>query len=330
MKVFIVGGTGFLGYYATLEFLNRGHEVTTISLPDIELGDWFPKDQVEVKYGNVFKMPHDELVELFHGYDAMVYAVGPDDRYTPKAPAYEFFYERLVVSCTEVVKAAREGGVKRCVVLNSYFAYFDRIWPEKNLAEHHPYIKCRIEQAESVIEAGGDDMDVMVLELGYIFGTMPERIPLWKDVLLERIRKMPIVMFPKGGTNMITVEHIAEAIVGAIEQGEGGKRYTIGDENMEWKEMLRIMLDAMGLENKKILTIPTFLATLYGKKLRKDDAKEGLEAGLDHGRLFKDLQAEKTYLDPTPSVEALGYSRGGVREAIIETVKRCYPDGVEE
>ena len=26
MKVFIIGGTGFIGYHATLEFLQRGHE----------------------------------------------------------------------------------------------------------------------------------------------------------------------------------------------------------------------------------------------------------------------------------------------------------------
>ena len=94
MKVFIVGGTGFLGYYATLEFLRRGHQVDTISLPDIELGDWFPKE-VGVKYGNVFEMPHEELTELFQGYDGMVYAVGPDDRYTPDAPAYDFFYKKV-------------------------------------------------------------------------------------------------------------------------------------------------------------------------------------------------------------------------------------------
>ncbi len=39
MKVFIVGGTGFIGYYAVLEALRRKYEVTTISLPDIELGE---------------------------------------------------------------------------------------------------------------------------------------------------------------------------------------------------------------------------------------------------------------------------------------------------
>ncbi|MHA1819812.1 MAG: NAD(P)H-binding protein [Promethearchaeota archaeon] len=326
MKVFIVGGTGFLGYYACLEFLKRGHQVSTISLPDIELGSWFPKE-VEVKYGNVFTMPHDELIDLFKGFDAMVYAVGPDDRVTPKAPAYEFFHERLVVSCTKVVKAAVEAGVKRGVILNSYFAYFDRKYPERHLSERHPYIKCRVEQAESVIKAGDDKMVVSVLELPYIFGTMPERIPLWKDVLLERIRKMKRVMFPKGGSNMITVQHVAEAIVGAAENGKESRRYPVGDENMSWKEMLSIMLEAMGLK-KKIITIPTFLATLYGKKIKREDKKQGKEAGLDPEYLFKDIQSQYLYFDPTPTIEVLKYNRGGVREAIIETVKRCYPDGV--
>ncbi|MBD3350589.1 MAG: NAD(P)H-binding protein [Candidatus Lokiarchaeota archaeon] len=325
MKVFIVGGTGFLGYYSTLEFLQRGHEVTTISLPDIELGEWFPKDKVEVKYGNVFKMSHEELVDLFSGYDGMVYAVGPDDRVTPEGSAYKFFHDRLVLSSTKVVKAAKDAGVKKCAVLNSYFAYFDRLWPEKKLAEHHPYIKCRIEQAESVIVVGGNSMDVSVLELPYIFGTMPERVPLWKDILFERLRKMKIVLFPKGGTNMITVEHIAEAVVGAIEQGEHGKRYPIGDANLSWKEMINIITETMG-KKKKIITIPTCLGTLYGKILKRKDEKEGKEAGLDYAYLFKDIQSQELYFDPTPSVEALGYKRGGIEDAIKKTVYRCYPD----
>jgi hypothetical protein len=38
----------------------------------------------------------------------------------------------------------------------------------KKLAEHHAYIKCRLEQAECTIKAGGDSMAVMILELPYI------------------------------------------------------------------------------------------------------------------------------------------------------------------
>ena len=85
-----------------------------------------------------------------------VYAVGPDDRITPAAPAYVFFHERLVDAVEKVAIAVRKAGVKKFVVLNSYFAYFDRIWPEKELSKHHPYIRCRVEQAERVISAGED------------------------------------------------------------------------------------------------------------------------------------------------------------------------------
>ena len=44
MNVFIAGGTGLIGYQSALEFLKRGHDVSSISLPDIEFGDWFPKE----------------------------------------------------------------------------------------------------------------------------------------------------------------------------------------------------------------------------------------------------------------------------------------------
>ncbi|TFH07312.1 MAG: epimerase [Candidatus Thorarchaeota archaeon] len=324
MKISIIGGTGFLGYHTALEALNRGHEVSSVSIPDIELGDWFPEG-VNVMYRDVFKMPHDELVSLFKGYDAMVYAVGPDDRVTPQAPAYQFFHNRLVEACTKVVRAAKDAGIKRCAVLNSYFAYFDRLWPERKLAERHSYIKCRIEQATSVIEAGGSDIAVMVLELPYIFGAMPERMPLWKDVLFDRVRRMKIVFFPGGGTNMIAVEKVAEAIVGTLERGQSGTRYLIGDVNMSYKDMLRIVLDTMGLKRRKIVTLPIIISKIVGWQMKRQEKKKGLESGLDYAYVFQDILSRELYFDPSESIEKLGYSQGGIKEAIEKTVRVCYP-----
>jgi len=325
MKVFIVGGTGFLGYYAALEFISQGYEVATLSLPDVTLGDWFPKE-VQVSYGDVFKMSELELQSLLKGYDIMIYAVGPDDRILPNAPAYEFFYERLVVSCTHVVSAARKAGVEKCVVLNSYFAYFDRIWPEKKLASHHPYIKVRVEQAISVIEAGGETMDVVILELPYIFGTMPERTPIWKDVLIDMLSSMKTIYFPKGGTNMITVQDVAKAIVGASRNGMHGMRYPVGDINMDFKTMLTIMLNEMHME-KRIVHIPRFIAKLYGRILKRKHKKAGKESGLDPVWLMKDLLTKNLYYDAQKeSMEALDYKGSGLaglEVAIRKTVRAC-------
>ena len=325
MKVCIVGGTGLIGYHSALAFLKKGHEVTAMALPDITLGDWFPQE-TDVRYGNVFEMGDAELKDVFEGYDAMVYAVGPDDRYRPKSDAYTFFHERLVEACGRVISMAREAGVKRAVILNSYFAYFARVYPEWHLMEHHPYIRCRVEQAEHAIAEGGGQMDVMILELPYIFGTMPERKPLWDDVLIQRFARSKTAFFPKGGTTMITVEHVAEAVVGAVEHGEHGKRYPIGDVNMPWDTMIRIMLDAMGMEQKKIVTVPDFLAILAGKWMKRKERREGYDSGLDLAHLFKDIQCRYTYFDPSESSEALRYNRGGVEEAIVETVRACVSD----
>ncbi len=88
---------------------------------------------------------------MFNEYDALIYAVGPDDRFKPDIDAYEFFHQRLVVSRCNVVETAKLAGVKKCVILNSCFAYFDRIEPKRKLSEHRPYIKFRIEQANQTI-----------------------------------------------------------------------------------------------------------------------------------------------------------------------------------
>ena len=57
---------------------------------------------------------------------------------------------------------------------------------------------------------------------------------------------------------MIAVEHVGEAIIGALEHGEHGKRYIIGDENHSYNEMLDNMFSAVGM-HKKIINSPRFI-----------------------------------------------------------------------
>ncbi|MCK5129791.1 MAG: NAD(P)H-binding protein [Clostridiales bacterium] len=325
MKVIVIGGTGFIGYYTVLEFLKKGHQVSTISLPDIPLGDWFPKD-VDITYDNVFEMKKHELIEVLTGYDAIVYAVGPDDRAKPKGIAYTFFYDRLVTACIKVITAARDAGIKRCVVLNSYFATFDRLFPDRKLTKHHSYINCRVQQANDAIAEGKGLMDVMILELPYIFGTMPERVPLWKDILVKRLQQKKVIFYPKGGSNMIAVEHVAEAVVGATLHGKHGTKYPIGDENMSWKKMIQTMLDAMNMSKKKVITIPCSLAYLWGRKMKWQDKREGVESGLDPLHLFRDIMCQELYYDASISAEELGYKRGGIKASIQTTINACIRD----
>lgn len=324
LEVSIVGGTGLLGLHAALECLRRGHAVQCIGGSDVAPGSTLP-EAIRWRKADIFRLPVRELVHLFEGVDAMVYAVGPDDRVTPRAPAYGFFHERLVQSCGRVVAAARDAGVRRCTVLGSYYTHFDRLWPHKQLAAHHPYVRCRVEQAERAFGEGRGKMAVSVLELPYIFGVVPGRDPLWKETLLDRLLRMPVVVYPRGGSAMITAGHVGEAIAGAVERGRDGTSYPIGDENLSWDEMLETMLGALDIE-RRIVHLPAFAAAWFGRASRAANARRGRESGLDAEHLFAKVMSDYLYLDTNLLARELGYGRGGVREAIVETVRACYPE----
>ena len=72
---------------------------------------------------------------------------------------------------------AKKCGVKRCVVLGSYFAWLAKERPDMQLCDKHPYIRSRVEQEEVAFKYADDDMGVAVLELPYIFGTSAGQTP---------------------------------------------------------------------------------------------------------------------------------------------------------
>lgn len=331
-KMMIIGGTGFLGYYTGKLALQKGYEVASISILDDDLvnkdlDSWFPKE-IHNQIIDVFSASEEELTKAMEGFDYMVYSVGPDDRYTPKAPAFDFFHYRLVDSCAKCFRAAEKAGVKKAVVFNSYFAYFDRVHPELKLQEKHPYVRCRVEQAKLLNEQK-KNMEVVVLEFPYIFGSMEARLPIWRDVFLDRyVNGHKKVYFSKGSTTMISVEHIAEAAIGALEYGKDGERYPVGDQNKSYKWMLQYMSECKGVK-KKISLPPTWLCTLGAKLIEKGFHKQGLEGGLDYALVMKevmsiDLVVEPEVLDKVCNELHIG--RGGLEEAIKKTMDRCYPN----
>jgi len=319
MNIFIIGGTGFIGYHAVLEFIRRGHQVSTLALPPLPVEDLLPPG-VQLQLADLNSLDDGEVRNLFRGHDALVFAAGADDRVVPKAPAHEFFYEANVRGCSRVFQLGREAGVKRGVLLGSYFAHFNRIWPDMQLSRHHPYVRSRKEQIEESIRSAMPDLELMVLELPYIFGSMPGRTPLWAPLI--RYIRYPIPLFyPQGGTNAVTVKQVAEAIVGAVEVGKAGEIYQIGDENLTWENMLTRLAKAAGLR-KRVITLPDWIIR-GGMWLAERYFKlQGKEGGLDLVQ-FTDLQTAKTFFDPAESRTALGYSQGGLDQAFKDTVEAC-------
>jgi len=319
MNVLVIGGTGLLGYHATLELLKRGHRVSVLALPPLPVPDLFPAS-VSIQFGNLNLMDDDAVVSLLSGQDAVVFAAGADDRVTPIRPAYPYFYKQNVEPVKRLASLGRKTGLKKLVILGSYFAYFDRTWPRMKLSTWHPYIRSRVEQTRAAIEAGGDQVAVMTLELPYIFGTMPGRLPLWKPLIKYVASNLPL-LYPRGGTTCVTVTQVAQSTAGAVERGEAGKCYPVGGENLTWEQLLQKFVAAAG-KRKRVIILSDGLVRLGTRLVKLLHQFQGREGGLDPVR-FVELQTANTFIDPAESQFILGYSPADLDAAIRETVAVC-------
>lgn len=330
MKTLILGGTGMLGYPAALEAVKAGHQVEATARHAAKMGTPFD-DHVKLHLVDMFELTGDELTALMRGVDNLIYALGPDDRIKPPPPAYGYFERHLIRQTERILKAARSAGVRRAVVLNSYFATMDRLHPEWELAAHHPYVQARIKQAARAVAAGeaptGEaQMDVMILEIPYVFGITPQRESFWKAVLFDIVRARDTAYCASGSTMAATTEQVGQACIGAALRGEHGQRYPIGDSLVKFDEMNRIIIEAMG-QQKPVVVIPVEHMQPAMEARHNAEIAAGQEGGLDARRLAPDVLYRDFYFDPEPSRQALGFGRGGLEQALRDTVKSCYSTG---
>jgi nucleoside-diphosphate-sugar epimerase len=324
LNILLIGGTGFLGYHATKELLACGHQVKILALPPQPLPGLFP-EEVEIHLADMSSLSDEKLQSLLYDNDAVVFAAAVDDRVTPRKPAYPFFFKHNVENVRRVFDLACAAGVRRGIVLGSYFAYFDRVWPEMKLSIHHPYIRSRVEQAKAAIDAGGNDMVVSILELPYIFGSMPGKTPLWKPLIDYVMSPFPL-LYPAGGTACVSVTLVAQAIRGAVEHGEPGKCYPIGGTNLAWIQLMEEISRLAG-KPKRVITLPTWLVKVGAWCLKAVHDIKGLESGLEPVA-FIDLQIRNTFIDPHISQSALHYSNEDLTQALTDTVNACVePEG---
>lgn len=328
-KVCIAGGTGFIGYHAAKLMHEMKIEITSIALKESTIG--LDTQFMHLEEVDLFELEEENIIQLLQkeNYDGFVYALGPDDRIVPSFPAYSFFYNALVCQCKKICTAVKKAGIKKCVILNSYFSYFDRKMNGK-LSKYHPYIQARVMQEEKLSELGDSTFSVMFLELPYIFGTIPNQTPLWKDYFLKPFDNYKSVMFPpNGGTAMIDVSGVAQAIVAALYYGSNGGRYPISSQNMTYKELIELMLKAKN-DKRKFKNVPVLFAVLFGKKIDREYKKQNKESGLRYGKLMRQIQSKKFYIDAAISQKNLGFDKIGfdggkdVKSSILETIQYCY------
>ena len=323
MKVFMIGGTGLLGCEAATTLIKRGHQVTSVALPPLPEGAPIP-EEMEIIFGDINKKTDDEIAQMLEGSDVFIFAAGVDERVEFPAPVMDYYYRFNIAPLERIFPLCKKAGVKRAVVLGSYFAYLNKIRPEMKLTERNPYMKSRMDQEKVCEDACDENFSACVLELPYIFGTQPGRKPVW-TVLIEQIEfmdKWPFTMYPKGGTAMLTCRQVGQVIAGAAENKAGKTGFEaipIGMYNMTWPEFLEIVFDARGMHGRKVVTVAPWMMKIGMGKVVKDYKKRGIDSGMDPMQL-PDIMDYNLFIDKKYCLE-LGVEEDDIKAAITDSIK---------
>lgn len=232
----LIGGTGFIGYHISKLLLEQEYIVRIISRK---------RNNNEIMHTNLLYHIVDmdvvtvkELVLLLTDIDVVIFAAGADDRTLTTRPAYDFFYKKNVVPIIKIGEAIKKSKVNKLIVLGSYFSWLDRNRPKMELAKKHPYIKSRVEQIKQGLSFSGEKLEVIILELPYVFGIYPYKRPMWSTLINYCNTPLPFLFYTNGGTAAVSVVQVAEAVAICIHNSIPSGSYPVADDNLTWDKMI--------------------------------------------------------------------------------------------
>lgn len=324
VRTIVLGGTGLLGLHTAEELARRGHAVTLVSrhpLTDPDLRARFPYPHAAL---DVAAASPGALRAVIAGHDTLVYAVGPDERDPYPEPAAGYLRTQMVRPTAAALRAARDTGVRAAAVLGSYFTAWHRAHPELRFAHRHPYVTARVLQSRAALALADDSFAVSVLEIPYVFGVLPGRPGPFKDLVFDRVRRQPVIAYPSGGSAVVSAQQVGDAAVGALERRARGS-IPLADENWCWDRLLHAVADGFGLR-RRVVHVPRPLAEPAAARLGARIRRRGGHPGIDPRHLMRDIMYRRMYLDTDVAHDLLGMRRGGVREALHESLRSLYPD----
>jgi dihydroflavonol-4-reductase len=238
MHVLTIGGAGQLGHFILKHLASEGHELSIIGIGTPPEEGYLPIGTHYIEC-DVEKASEEEIQRHFKGVNTVIHAAGADGRNMFPRPAINGFRDANVKPIPRIINAMRAVGASRLIILGSYYTAMHRVYPDLNIPAKSAYVRSRIEQTKAAFEHAGEDLDVAVLELPYIFGAAPGRGTLWGFYMDAIKNSSGSLAVHAGGTACITMNQVGLAAAHAAISSKGHKCYPIGNVNLTYSEIFR-------------------------------------------------------------------------------------------
>ena len=316
-KVFVTGGTGFIGANLVQLLVQEGYAVKALVRSSSRLDNLHPLE-VEIVKGDLNDPDlWQQMVGcqyLFHV--AAHYSLWQKDR--------EALYHHNVLGTRNVLVAALNAGIERTVYTSSVAAIgvgaaglvVDETYqsPLDELVGHYKKSKFLAEQ--EAMEAAGAGQEVVVVNPSSPIGPKDIKPTPTGDIILRFLRRqMPVYL--DTGLNFIDVRDVAWGHLLALHRGKSGDRYILGHQNLTLKELLDQLAQITGL-NAPQISVPSWLPLSVAWVEEKILAPLGKPPSvpLDGVRMAK----QPMYYDASKAVRELGLPQSPLSLALRDAV----------
>jgi dihydroflavonol-4-reductase len=260
MKVFVTGGTGFIGGHVVRMLRERGDDVVAL-VRSPEKAQALRDVGAELVQGDV--SDRAKIAAAMAGCDAVIHGAAIYEVGIPKS-RHEPMHQANVVGTENVLGAALDTKIPRVVYISTIAAFGNTNGQVVDETYDHPgesftsyYEETKYEAHQVAKGLIADGLPCVMVQPGGVYGP-DDHSAIGKQILDFAAGKMPFVAFPEVGMNMVHVEDTAAGVLLALDKGEIGESYVLGGEITTMRGVLDATAKVMG-KREPLGNIPTGL-----------------------------------------------------------------------
>jgi nucleoside-diphosphate-sugar epimerase len=276
MRVFLTGGTGFIGGHVARKLRERGDEVRALARSR-EKGAALEALGAEVVEGD---LSDDAAIATgLEGCDAAIHGAAVYEVGIPESE-HRAMYEANVIGTENVLRAALAANVPKAVYVSTVAAFgnthgevVDESYehPGKEFTSYYEQTKYEAHQVAKRLIAD-EGLPCVIVQPGGVYGP-DDHSAIGTQINQFLAGKMPMIAFPDLGFNMIHVEDVAAGIILALDKGQTGQAYVLGAEVTTMRGLIEAVAAAAGKKAPKravptrMIKLMTPLGPMVGKLL---------------------------------------------------------------
>jgi nucleoside-diphosphate-sugar epimerase len=231
VKIFLTGGTGFIGSEVARRLRARGDDVVALVRDPARATQL---TEIGCRAVNGDLGDEDAIREGMAGVDAVIHGAAIYEVGIPRSRRPQM-YEANVVGTERILRLAGEAGVKKIVYVSTVNAFGNtegkvvderHVHTERYVSYYDETKHLAHKAAKAAIERGAP---VVIVQPGAVYGP-GDKSPQGNLINQFLAGRLPAKTFPEAGLNMVHRDDVADGILLCLDKGKAGEQYVLGGE----------------------------------------------------------------------------------------------------